>query len=80
MRLPREKELGETPHGVLTTEEAHDKKEDRLKSPRPVATSIVPSSCRAAGKRVVFVASPSLYEQWAQDISKLSLQLTGPFV
>ncbi|SFG21426.1 hypothetical protein SAMN05216353_12822 [Halobacillus alkaliphilus] len=79
-RLPREKELGETPQGVLTTEEAYGKKEDRLISPRPMATSIDPTSCRAAGKRVVSVASPSLYEQRTLDILKLSLKVYGPIV
>ncbi len=42
-----------------------------------MATSIDPTSCRAAGKRVVSVAKPSLYEQRTRIISKLSLPQSG---
>ncbi len=45
------------PTGSETSEEGArrlvDDKEDRLRSPRPVATSIDPTSCRAAGKRLI---------------------------
>ncbi|ASF38410.1 hypothetical protein CEH05_04465 [Halobacillus halophilus] len=45
-----------------------------------MATSIDPTSCRAAGKRVVSVAALIYYLQRAPTISKLSIPVSGAFL